>query len=87
MYILIRYILLLIMSCLPAITLQNREIINRDQQSIHKDSISEFLRPINSSEEKLCQDCNNRSKVIFVNDSVSIENIQWKFRKQIILGN
>jgi hypothetical protein len=87
MYILIRYILLLIMSCLPAITLQNREIINRDQQSIHKDSISEFLRPINSSEEKLYQDCNNWSKVIFINDSVSIENIQWKFRKQIILGN
>jgi hypothetical protein len=75
------------MNCLPAITLQNREIINRDQQSIHKDSISEFLRPINSSEEKLYQDCNNRSKVIFINDSVSIENIQWKFRKQIILGN
>lgn len=86
MYILIRYILLLIMSCLPAIILQNKEIINRDQQSIHKDSISEFLRPINSSEKKLCHYC-NENKVLFANDSVSMENIQWKFRKQIILGN
>ena len=87
MYILVRYILLLFMSCVPAITLQNREIINQDQQPMHKDSISEFLRPINSSEEKLYQSCNNKSKVIFVNDSVSMENIKWKFRKQIILGN
>ena len=86
MGILIRYILLLIMSCIPVITLQNREIINRDQQSMHKDSISEFLRPINSSEGKLCQYCNT-IEAIFVNDSVRMENIQWKFRKQIILGN
>ena len=74
------------MSCNPANSLQNRETYNPDQLSIHKDSISEYLRPINSSKEKLCHFC-NESKVLVASDSVNMENIQWKFRKQIILGN
>ena len=86
MYILIRYILLLIMSCLPAISMQNREIINREQQSIHKDSVSEIVEPVDSSKEIFCNQ-SRENEVLYACDSTNIENIEWKFRKQIILGN
>jgi len=74
------------MICIPAISMQNREIINRDQQPMHKDSISEIPRPINSSEEKFYRHFNEK-KVLVAHDSVNMEYMQWKFSKQIILGN
>lgn len=86
MEILIRYILLLLVCCLPAIPVQNRELVQQDHEFIYKDSVSEIRRPINSIEENLHNHCNEK-KAYNAIDSVNMENLQWKFWKQIILGN
>ncbi len=74
------------MTCLPAIPLQNWELINQDQQLMHKDSISEIVEPMEPSEEIFCNQ-SRENEVLYACDSTNMENIEWKFRKQIILGN
>jgi hypothetical protein len=73
------------MCCLPTIPIQNRELITRDQQLLYKDSVSQLALPNNSSEVKLKNRIFRDDELDYC-DSINIDNIEWKFRKQIILG-
>jgi len=83
---LIKYLLILIVVCVPLIHAQKSEKIRQENKSWIKDSISEIEVPYNPDEEIL-QDQTFVNSRVEDNDSTISEIMKWKFRKHIILGN
>ena len=81
-----KYILLLIIACLPALSLKDIDGINQEHQFIYKDNTSGTTEPDRWSEEKTIFKSDEKIKPCLC-DSAGMENFKSKFRKQIILGN
>lgn len=85
MFILEKYLLLFIMSCFPLVPIQDGES-QEEYQFLHKDSVTEISEPNNILEkEDIEQAMETLNRVEF--DTTTIDNREWKIRKQIILGN
>ncbi len=86
MYILEKYLLLLIVCCAPITNALKSETIGQRDKVLDKDSISEIEELTIQPEESIPHETleNARSEYI---DSTIVNNIQWKFRKHMILGN
>ena len=84
---LIKYFLLLFMSCTPAFDSPVSKTTGQKINSSYKDNASE-----SDDTEILDEESNNRNKkredMQVENDDLLFDNtIQWKFKKHMILGN
>lgn len=86
MYILEKYLLLLILYCAPIVHPFKSETTGQGVELLNKDSISEFeeltLQPEGSTPFETLEIMWGGSL-----DSSIVNTTQWKFRKHMILGN
>jgi len=86
MYILEKYLLLIIVSCIPAIPVQKNGTIKQEQQLFNKDSVSE-IEVLNNPLGEILKNQTIEPEEQNNEDSTFKEKVLWKFGEHIILGN